>query len=290
MLQMRAAWELPVLEASALCMTQDGGGTARLLAVDDERYELATAEIADGDLGPGAKTSVRTAVPDADSRSSEFEGVAVDGDSCVFVVQEGADRILVLDPELQSVTRVIALSVPPDQPEFGEEWESDPNARAEGLLLLDNGHILIAKQRKEPRLIEFGPPGSAAEGFARGGALAPGDAFPLEGDGDVTFEVLASWLVDPKAGIKSVNDLACDEDGRLYVVSSKSRVLARVDGDLAPEGGLARLTPWKLPGDLFETDDDKAEGLVFTPQLGWLVALDLDRAAPNVYAISGVPR
>ena len=157
-------------------------------------------------------------------------------------------------------------------------------------MLLGNGHVLVGKQREEPRLIEFGPPGSPPEGYAAGDALAPGEPFPFDTDGDVAFDVLSSWLVDPRSGVKSVNDLACDRDGRLHFVSSKSRSLARIDGDLAPAGGTATLTPWGLPETLFDTNDDKAEGLVFSTQLGWLVALDLEREAPNVFAIDGVPR
>ena len=108
-------------------------------------------------------------------------------------------------------------------------------------------------------------------------------------DEDAVFGVLGSWLIDHNAGVKSVNDLAPDADGRLYLVSSKSRSLARLDHALAPEGGSASVTAWPLPSELFETDDDKAEGLVFVPELGWFVALDLERPAPNVFALSGVP-
>jgi len=34
---------------------------------------------------------------------------------------------------------------------------------------------------------------------------------------------------------------------------------------------------------------DKAEGLVFTDALGWLVALDLQRAAPNLHELALFP-
>lgn len=290
MLQTQPGWQFPLLEASALCLRHDDArGTAQLLAVDDEAYEVAVTEI-DAGLRPAAKPeSVRGAVPDAAGRSSEFEGVASDGSGRVFVLQEGASRILVFDAALSALEQTITLSVPRDQPDFGAEWHADDNARGEGLLLLRNGHVLIAKQREEPRLIEFGPSGSDAEGYCPGDALGAGQTFPLPDDEEATFEVMHSWVIDPDSGVKSVNDLAPDADGRLHLVSSKSRRLARLDHDLAPEGATASLTAWPLPADLFETDDDKAEGLVFVPELGWFVALDLERPAPNVFAISGVP-
>jgi hypothetical protein len=291
MLQTQSRWQFPLLEASALCLRPgDARATAQLLAVDDEAYEVAVTEIADG-LKPAAEPkNVQGTVPDAAARSSEFEGIACDRSGRVFVLQEGASRILVFDEALSAVNHTITLSVSRDQPDFGAEWYADDNARGEGLLLLRNGHVLIAKQRKEPRLIEFGPSGSDGEGYAPGDALGDEQTFPLPDGEDTTFEVLDSWLIDPDSGVKSINDLALDADGRLHLVSSKSRRLARLDHDLAPEGGSATLTAWDLPAELFATDDDKAEGLVFVPELGWFVALDLERPAPNVFAISGVPR
>jgi hypothetical protein len=293
MLQTQPGWQLPLEEASALCLRHDAASqTVQLLAVDDEQYELAFAAI-DGGVVPAAEAEdVRAAVSDAAARTggSDFEGVASDASSQVFVLQEGADRVLVFDEGLGVVNRTITLSVPRNQPDFGSEWHEDDNARGEGLLLLRNGHLLVAKQRKEPRLIEFGPPGDEPEGFAPGDALQPEETLPLPNGGDVAFDVLASWLVHHDSGIESVNDLAVDADGRLHFVSSKSRSLARVDDDLDPEGGTAALTAWPLPDKLFETENDKAEGLLFVPQLDWLVALDLERPAPNLFSISGVPR
>lgn len=290
MLETGPGWQLPLLEASALCLAPGGEGNApRLLSVDDEAYDVAPAEIAGDDLRPATARSVRSVVPDASDRSSEFEGVATDGEGRVFILQEGADRVLVFDAALETLERTITLAVPADQRSFGAEWHDDANSRGEGLLLLDNGHLLVGKQKDEPRLIEFGPAGSEPQGYSPGDALAAGNPFPLDGDGDVTLAVLASWLIDPGSGLESVNDLACDDEGRLHVISSRSRSIARIDGGLVPEDETAMLTPWELPAELFAMEDDKAEGLVFAPPLGWLVALDLEREAPNIFRLTGVP-
>jgi hypothetical protein len=60
-------------------------------------------------------------------------------------------------------------------------------------------------------------------------------------------------------------------------------------GYLDPRGGTAALTAWPLPDDLFAGENDKAEGLIFAPQAGWLIALDLERDATNLFQITGVP-
>ena len=174
-------------------------------------------------------------------------------------------------------------------PQLEAEW-NDPagsNSRGEGILLLRDGHVLVAKQRESTWLIELGPAGEPATGFTGASALRLGETFPL-GAGTTEMRALTAWLVDDPA-IKSLNDLAVDEDGNLYVISAKSRRLARIENDLDPGGGTVRLAVHDLPAELFLTEDDKAEGLVYSPQLGWLVGLDLDRDGENVFSVTGVP-
>lgn len=294
MLQRQASWTLPLQEASALALRHDlDNGALQLLAVDDERYLVAVAAVAGDDVAPPATAeNVEAAITSgagAGGRGSDFEGVASDGTGRVFVLQEGADRVRVLSPDLGASPQAIALSVPRDEPDFGDEWHSDDNARGEGLLLLSNGHVLIAKQRNQPRLIEFGPPGDEPGGFSPGDALPPDEAFLLATGETVNFAVLASWPLAPETELESINDLAVDADGRLHVVSSKSRCLARLDANLDPRSGTAALTAWPLPANLFVDEEDKAEGLVFAPGLGCLVALDLDRDATNLFQITGLP-
>ena len=56
---------------------------------------------------------------------------------------------------------------------------NDPNARAEGLLLLTSGHILVAKQMSPVYLIEFGPDGDEPVGVGDDSVLPPDRAFSL---------------------------------------------------------------------------------------------------------------
>jgi hypothetical protein len=294
MLERQDSWKLPLEEASALGLRRDAEtGSMQLLAVDDERYAVTVAAVAHGDIAPPAEAEdVEAAIKSGageGGRGSDFEGVASEAGGRVFVLQEGTDRVRVLSPDLRKAPQTIALSVPRDEPDFGEQWHADDNARGEGLLPLRNGHLLVAKQRKEPRLIEFGPPTHEPGGFRPGRALRVDESFPLPAGETVPFAVLASWPLDADTELESINDLAIDLDGRLHAVSSKSRTLARLDGDLDPRGGTAALTAWGLPDDLFAGEDDKAEGLIFAPQVGWLIALDLERDATNLFQITGVP-
>jgi hypothetical protein len=278
---MRASsgWQLPLEEVSALCL-RDGG----LVAVGDDRWCFGAAAIGAAGLTPAPPTPV-DGRPAAE-RGSEFEGVAADGSGRLFVLREGPALILVLGAD-GSIERTIALRVPADLADLGEEW-NDPenaNARGEGLLLLRGGHILVAKQRHSTWLIEFGPAGEPPSGFTSTSAIRRDERFAL----DTTELVpLAAWRVD-QDDFKSLNDLAVDERGRLWLISSKSRAIARLAHDLDPGGGTARLVAHELPAEMFLDDEDKAEGLVHSPQLGWLVGLDLDRPGDNVIRLEGVP-
>jgi hypothetical protein len=276
-----SGWQLPLEEISALCLW-DGG--ASVVAVGDDRWCFGAAAIGAAGLEPAPPTTV-DGRPAAE-RQSEFEGVAADGSGRLFVLREGPGLILVLDRD-GTVERTLALRVPADLPDLGAEW-NDPenaNARGEGLLLLRDGHVLVAKQRRSTWLIEFGSAGAPASGFTSASALQAEERFAL----DATEVVpLAAWRVD-QDDFKSINDLAVDEGGHLWMISSKSRRLARVAHDLDPAGGAAHLVSHELPSEMFVTDDDKAEGLVHSPQLGWLVGLDLDRPGDNVIRLEDVP-
>jgi len=278
---MRASsgWQLPLEEVSALCLWNGG-----LVAVGDDRWRFGTAALDPAGLTHAPPTRVDGRP--ASERGSEFEGVAADGSGRLFVLREGPALILVLAGD-GSIERTLALHVPADLPDLGAEW-NDPandNARGEGLLLLRDGHVLVAKQRHSTWLIEFGPAGEAASGFTTASAVRADEPFAL---GAAELVALAAWRVD-QDDFQSINDLAVDDGGRLWLISSKSRRLARLAHDLDPGGGTARLAAHELPAEMFVTDDDKAEGLVHSPHLGWLVGLDLDRPGDNVIRLEDVP-
>jgi hypothetical protein len=275
-------WQLPLEEVSALSLC-DGG--ASLVAVGDDHWSFGTAAIGADGLEPAAPTTADGRAADEDG--SEFEGVAADASGRLFVLREGPALILILD-RAGRVERTLTLSVPADLPVLGEEW-NDPersNARGEGLLLLRDGRILVAKQHHSTWLIEFGPAVRAPSGFRPGSALGTGERFSFEA---AELVALAAWRVDQE-DFKSINDLAVDDGGRLWLISSKSRRLARLAHDLDPAAGTASLVTHELPAELFLADDDKAEGLVHSPQLGWLVGLDHKRAADNVFGLEDVPQ
>ena len=105
----------------------------------------------------------------------------------------------------------------------------------------------------------------------------------LRPGGDV--RCAGSWAVRTDS-VTSVNDLALFGQ-HLFVISSRSRTVARFR--LPPEGGDA-LEPeaeWPLPDHIADGGEDRAEGLLVDAELGVLVGVDRRPGArgPNVHEL-----
>jgi hypothetical protein len=84
--------------------------------------------------------------------------------------------------------------------------------------------------------------------------LAPGDRLALPRrprGGTVAYGVLGWWELAGRGAdrVESANDLALDAAGRVLLVSSRSRRIARIQGPLEPGTHRAGLDDdWRLPG------------------------------------------
>src|SRR4051794_7738888 len=190
---MRAStgWELPVDEVSALCLSAGG---ASLVGVGDDRWCFASARITRTGLAPEVPTPVDGRSPD--EKNSEFEGVASDATGRLFVLREGPAQLLVVD-EAGNLGQTVQLRVTTDIPRLAAEWNDaeNENSRGEGVLLLRDGHVLVAKQRESTWLIEFGASGESAKGFTTESPLRPSEEFALA-PATTEMHALTAWLVD----------------------------------------------------------------------------------------------
>ena len=192
--------------------------------------------------------------------------------------------MFVLSPDFHALRQTIHLQVSPDEPGFGRQWHEDENKRGEGLLLLDNGHVLVAKQSKPVRLIEFGP-ASEPGGIGPTTFLGPDQHFSLAAGEHVEHDVLASWRLHPDSedSFESLNDLAVGDDGRLYVISSKSRRIGRAEERIGADEDSVRISEnWDLPDELPGGDDGNPEGLALLDGLRPLVSIDTKGPEHNV--------
>jgi hypothetical protein len=287
-------WALPLKELSALALRRLPSRARELIAVSDDDYTVVSAKLSDDDepaqavSHPLAEQLPHT-VTDA-TEGSEFEGVACDSGGLVFVLQEGPARVLVLSPDFRALRQTIQLRVSPDEPGFGAEWHDEPNKRGEGLLLMRNGHLLVVKQRKPVRFIEFGP-ASEPGGIESQSLLGPDRRFDLPQGEQADFDVLASWPLhdDCRDRFESINDLAVGDDGRLYVLSSKSRRIGRVEPHVGIDEDSVRLSDeWDLPERLPGGGKGKPEGLTILDGLRPLVSIDTKKSGDNLVRLERI--
>jgi hypothetical protein len=286
------SWTLPLDEVSGLSLRRiPARAETEILAIDDALFDVAGAAVRPGQLRvrpPLANVRPAMAAHGILAGRSDFEAIASDSSGRVFIMCERAARILVFSADLATLVQTITLDVKPSGPGSVPGWAGAENSRGEGLLLMKNGHVLVAKQTNPPGLIEFGPTVNEPSGFHPGSALAQDELFPLPA-GDITFTPRAWWPIASARRTPSINDLEVDALGRLYMVSSSARALGRLTINLTVPAHDAVFEIWPLPVRMPRTRKDLAEGLVFVPEIGWLVALDRSVRATNVYAIAGIP-
>jgi hypothetical protein len=292
-LAIRERWRLELDELSALTVRAIAEGR-ELVGVSDSSFVVGVGSLApahDAHSMPdlGAQVAEWTERPD---EGSQWEGVAADGAGRVFVLQEHAGRkrapshVFVFAPALDTLVQTIVLDVADGDSKWRQHWTRDKNARGEALVLLEDGHLLVVKQKDPVRLIEFGPPGDVGRGFGADRLLDPANAFELHQDAaTIHYEPLASWGMNAEGAriLESVND-AATYAGELYVLSRSSHVIARLENDV---GDVAVRAAAGIPAEI-----EHPEGLVVLEGRLPIVADDRPAekaASPNVFALSAFP-
>jgi hypothetical protein len=294
-LEVESRWRVDVPELSALSIRfREGARSQELLGIGDRSFSIAAGET----HPPGAGTvsadladSVSSWTLDPDA-GSQWEGLAADGPGCAFVLQEHAgderqpSHVFGFAPDLRERVCVIALAVDGGA-EWKEAWNEDKNARGEAVVLLRDGHLLIAKQKDPVRLIEFGPRGADAAGLDPARFLADDESFDYPSDPFVEYEPLVSWGIAREARdeLRTVNDLAVFE-GRLFAISRKSHLIVELESRASPEEESLRVQQrWSVPADV-----KNPEGIAVEEGLVPIVADDLsaeeDVGGPNIFALS----
>jgi hypothetical protein len=284
--------ELPELSALAIRFGEDAR-SRELLGIGDTSFSIVAGET----QLPGAST-VSADLADSVSRwtldpdaGSQWEGLAADGTGCAFVLQEHAgderepSHVFVFAHDLRERVCVIALLVD-DGADWNEEWNDNKNARGEALVLLRDGHLLVAKQKDPVRFIEFGPRGAEAAGLDPSRFL--GDKpFEYPSDPLVEYVPLASWGVAraDRDELATVNDLAVFE-GRLYAISRKSHLMVQLEARATPEEDSVSVERrWAVPADV-KNPEGIAIGAGLVPIVADDLAAEEDVGGPNIYVLS----
>jgi hypothetical protein len=279
-LHVQRVFHAPLQELSGICLRRGKNHERSLVAVGDGASTVAWVALPEGrDWSPEWHTVdlSRLAGSELPADDPQLEAVCADGAGRVLFLQEFPPRVELVDPESKRVVAPISLEMEGDD-ELALSWSDRDGSHGEGAVMLPGGHLLVAKEKGPAALIEFGPPGAESQGLAPGGALADGEAWPVE-PGDQRFVALAAWF--PGKKLRKVcddfSDLEIGPDGQLYLLSDQSASIVRLD-DLPPGGGKARPTAaWQI-----DDVDGKPEGLAFSATGCAVVALDTRKARNNL--------
>ena len=281
-LTVRQVFDVPLLEISGLGQRPRSPEEGmQVLAVGDQDFTVVSVSVESSTSLSDFRTHrLHDLLGGDEEYGSQWE--AADGDSTgrMFILQESPGKVFILSPELDQLLHTIDLSV---EGSDRLDWEKSPNARGEGLVLLANGHVVVAKEKEPPMLMEFGPEGDEASGIVSELLLLERRRFPEPAEAASTHVVLTDWDLDGQADarIDDISDVAVGPDERLYLLSDESRCIARVEHQLpAAQRKLSITAVWKLPEEIVQP-----EGLVLMDDMTPLVAIDRQEPNQNLFLL-----
>jgi hypothetical protein len=282
---------IPLEEVSGLARGRDASGRDAILAIGDRAGTVAWAPLED-DLDALAwqtldlRHAEGTRIPE---RDPQLEAVAVDGRMTVVMVQESPIRAEAIDAPGRRVRAHITFVVP-DVPALGqihESWLDPDGSRAEGVVLMREGHILLVKEKGPSALLEFGPAGSHPLGLDPE-AWLPHDAAWEVADGDVELTCLAAWRPGDQLDEQcpDFSDAAVDGTGRLLLTGDQAGALVAVGAHRPAEDPFAGRFEaegiWLVKGI-----EEKPEGVVVLPHGDVLIACDRRKVKRNLFLVAG---
>jgi uncharacterized protein YjiK len=258
-------------EMSGLAVRQGDEGP-EVLAIADSSYNLAIAPVSRPDARKLGKPYAKLGKLLGEKGASQWEAVATDGSGNVFVLEETPGGVLGFAASLDRLLGRIDLEV--DDETLVPGWGKKKNSRGEGVVLLESGRFLVAKEKDPPMLVEFAPKGAGPAGVTAD-LLNPKE-FPFEAG--ATFFAQASWSLEGEIG--DVSDISATRDGRLFAVSDQSREILRIDLPLVPGEPLVIVDRRRLPSVV-----KKAEGLIILPDGRAVVGSDDDPGRENLFVV-----
>lgn len=285
--------ELPIKEISGGDLITGSGGQAVNL-ISDRKAEVVRLNLKDGHI---EKVDFKNLMVERFSlcRSEDFEecrklikklvsnweALSSDASGRLFLLQEHTQSVLVFDSSVRSIERALHFNFGdafPDMIGRGSK-KFQTNSLGEGLILLKNGHILIAKEQYPVALVEFGPAGSEALGFSPETVLGPADSFQLPASDSfhLEYKPLASWILSGHSKC-DVSDLDSDAQGRLVILSQTCNGVAVIE-KLDPLEKALVVDYKRLPDEILNP-----EALIIAGDR-WLVASDIPKKRQHNFYI-----
>lgn len=276
-LKIQASYTLPALEVSGMAWRTNPTSKAReLVLVGDRDHKIYLVE------WPVKNNQLKFQEFDLDqflpktpvTGQSEWESVFSDESGRIFIIQENPSRILVVSADLKTLEGEITL--------LGQEAG---NSGGEGLLPLANGHVLVVKEKNPIQVIEYGPEGSAPQGYKPGLSIEQQGRFPLPESFPTRFKPLHTWelIKSHETLLEDSSGLNVDKKGVLYLLGDQRNMIAKIGKKLEVQSkGLRFEKVWSLPSVL-----KQPEGMVVDDENRPILAIDTKNTTkPNLFLLS----
>lgn len=285
---------LPIKELSGLAFAKSTSGTDEFVAIGDRNATLislkldpkgqATTESTDlsplivgsssicreGLVGPCKKINRRF--------SSDWEAVAIDAQGHLFLVQEFSSSVVVIDQSRTKVLARINLDFEQSLTKGSKKRAENADTLGEGILLLKNGHIVIARERYPASLVEFGPVGEAPMGISKDTVLGSGEVFKM----DVLkkdYAPLHSWK-RPLRSKCDISDLAYNQKGKFFLLSDNCRRLEVFDSLGVDSVKIELKQGWIVPPII-----KHPEAIAFDSSHRMMLGSDIKSRKPNLFVL-----
>lgn len=213
--------------------------------------------------------------------SSQWEAIQMDQSGLAVVLSESPARLVILKPRGSEFVRSIALRVPAENP-FYTSWESDPSSGGEGLLLLEGGFLLIAKEKNPSALLLFGPSKSKLPSTVQ---VLRAKSWPLPEAPEL--DLLWSWTPTENATLQlpDLSELALSPQQEILILSDESRKFCSVFKGLSfSEKHFDTKECFSL-----EKKMKNPEGLAYKG-LHAIVGIDNTAKKPNIFLLAPHPK
>jgi hypothetical protein len=146
--------DVPLEEVSGICSHRSKNGRMHLIAVGDRLAKIAwfsPPRSGRGQIDWHTRNIAGLSGSKLPKHDPQIEAVCADGLGRIALLQETPPRVELIDPKASKVIASIDLAVE-ERGEIARAWSDPEGSCGEGMVLLPEGHLLVAKEKKPAAL------------------------------------------------------------------------------------------------------------------------------------------
>lgn len=210
----------------------------------------------------------------------QWESIATDAQGNLIVLKEQPANVMVLSKDLKRLKSTIML----DFSKLYSEAAKNKKLKklffphlGEGIVLLKNGHLLVAKENYPASIVEFGPEGNKSLGISSNSILDANENFKLSAE-KMHYIPLKTWRVD--LGNKcDLSEIAVNKNNELFALSQNCRKISKLN---TTSHTFTADMSWRLPKTILNP-----EALIILDQHKFIIGSDNNsKSRDDIYIVS----